>query len=330
MAISNLKSSLIYKGLPLLFGIFLILLLFSCLVGFWKTCVRDYSPQRLITDEKLIDLLSKSDMINEYDSINQKRLLTRVDLDNIIQTQKTIILRQQILIDDVRQEANNLINKMNGWLALWIGILALLGVILPIILQIKYHNDTKEAQEKQSQELERNKEELYKDVRCKITDINVKQAELDQAWKNKKEEINRKVEDIEKNFTAKLFLVNINKFEHIYDLPSLFTIEERKILLRQVWNEIILNFGQLIKDFCNNPTVLDKKASSNTISMALVLIIYLFTLIKKLSPYRLRVIDKLDMKGKKLISILNDPTTDNTDIREKLSSYFDSLRSVSI
>lgn len=49
---------------------------------------------------------------------------------------KNIEAKTDILVADLRQETNNIINKVNGWLAFWIAVLALLGAIFPTILQI--------------------------------------------------------------------------------------------------------------------------------------------------------------------------------------------------
>lgn len=43
--------------------------------------------------------------------------------------------RQEVLVDDHRQETNNYINKINGWLSLWILIIGILCVLLPVIVQ---------------------------------------------------------------------------------------------------------------------------------------------------------------------------------------------------
>lgn len=36
-------------------------------------------------------------------------------------------------LDDIRQETNNIINKVNGWLSFWLAMLALIGAMLPMI-----------------------------------------------------------------------------------------------------------------------------------------------------------------------------------------------------
>lgn len=38
-------------------------------------------------------------------------------------------------IDDLRQETNNNINKINGWMAAWMALLGILGIFIPIVYQ---------------------------------------------------------------------------------------------------------------------------------------------------------------------------------------------------
>lgn len=40
-------------------------------------------------------------------------------------------------LDDLRQETNNVINKQNAWLSFWIGILAIVGALIPLLFQLK-------------------------------------------------------------------------------------------------------------------------------------------------------------------------------------------------
>lgn len=49
--------------------------------------------------------------------------------------QKDIITRQEHLINDIRQETNNNLDKMSAWLSFWIAVLALLGVFVPFAFQ---------------------------------------------------------------------------------------------------------------------------------------------------------------------------------------------------
>lgn len=72
-------------------------------------------------------------------------------------------------LDDIRQETNNVINKLNGWFSFWMGILALVGVLIPAILQLKIQYDNKEKLKSELGklkvlQLEQEKAGLYADI----------------------------------------------------------------------------------------------------------------------------------------------------------------------
>jgi hypothetical protein len=51
------------------------------------------------------------------------------------------------LVDDIRQETNNNINILNGWLTFWMGLLALVGVFLPMVFQYKMKKEDEQKLE---------------------------------------------------------------------------------------------------------------------------------------------------------------------------------------
>lgn len=61
--------------------------------------------------------------------------LNRIDIILLKERVKTLERLNGNLVDDIRQETNNNINILNGWLSFWIGLLALVGVFLPMALQ---------------------------------------------------------------------------------------------------------------------------------------------------------------------------------------------------
>ena len=84
---------------------------------------------------------------NKIDSLTTKKevdkyLIPLSDILKVRESQKLLIMRQDQLIDDVRQETNNIINKMNGWLGFWMGVMAILGVFVPIACFKKHPHTT--------------------------------------------------------------------------------------------------------------------------------------------------------------------------------------------
>jgi hypothetical protein len=63
--------------------------------------------------------------------------LNRTDIKVLEERVKTLEWLNEHLVDDIRQETNNNINILNGWLSFWIGLLALVGVFLPMVYQYK-------------------------------------------------------------------------------------------------------------------------------------------------------------------------------------------------
>lgn len=61
-------------------------------------------------------------------------------------------------LNDLRQETNNVIDKQNLWLSFWLGILALVGALLPFFFQMKWSNE----QKREIEELKKHNEELEK------------------------------------------------------------------------------------------------------------------------------------------------------------------------
>lgn len=59
--------------------------------------------------------------------------------------QKELAEHYETAVGDLRTETNNIINKVNGWLGFWMGVLALVGAIIPFVMQLFNHRREKEA-----------------------------------------------------------------------------------------------------------------------------------------------------------------------------------------
>ena len=76
----------------------------------------------------------------------------------ILKVQSELLERQQDLVLDIRQETNNNIEKESAWLAFWITVLTIVGVICPLgyqILNFKNEKENLEALKKKTDELEK-------------------------------------------------------------------------------------------------------------------------------------------------------------------------------
>lgn len=112
-------------------------LILSTMSMYSKGCLieEDHKKQRETIDSISTILYSKYALIDlpKADSI------AHADYNELLKTMlghiKLVEDRQCESISDLRQESNNIINKVNGWLGFWIALLALFGSILPLIIQ---------------------------------------------------------------------------------------------------------------------------------------------------------------------------------------------------
>lgn len=96
------------------------------------------------------------------------------------------IHHQENTLNDFRQETNNIINKLNGWFAFWIAILAILGGIIPLIIQYAQY---KKSEDRLNESIRSNENSLsiYKnnvniciqDCNNKLDDLNYKTLQME-------------------------------------------------------------------------------------------------------------------------------------------------------
>lgn len=118
------------------------------------------------------------------------------------------------LLNDLRQESNNIINKWNGWFSFWIALLALLAGIIPLLAQIKVSAENRKDIEKSIEDLEKEKEAL--DTKNKRIIEN-----LSYELRCAKETFIKDVEEL-KEHTVRIELANM--------VASLRICEENKLL----------------------------------------------------------------------------------------------------
>lgn len=58
------------------------------------------------------------------------------------------------IISDVRQETNNNLDKLNTWLSFWIGILAVFGVLAPVVAEYRFRLENEKEWEKLKNEMD--------------------------------------------------------------------------------------------------------------------------------------------------------------------------------
>lgn len=162
----------------------------------------------------------------------------KATLDSIVQKMSDIDAKHcrnyDNALNDIRQETNNIINKFNGWMGVWIAVLALLAGILPLLAQYKAHLDAEKELAKNKEELRSEQKKAISEMKQEIEEIrrnmNTQLGNLQkQAAKNAISNVascisaardNRLIDDsIDRNVLWKRLLLLIKtQFRELYDI----------------------------------------------------------------------------------------------------------------
>lgn len=137
-------------------------LLLVCIMTFLGLIHQDVPyPYQAIPIELNITLTDSvtSSSNNYVDSISAK-------LQSIIH--KSHETNYEHLLNDLRQESNNIINKWNAWFSFWIALLATLVGIVPVIIQFKLHNHAEKRINNAINSLSSYEEKAEKNITKKI------------------------------------------------------------------------------------------------------------------------------------------------------------------
>lgn len=252
----------------------------------------------------------------------EKYLIPLSEVLKIKESQKLLLIRQDQLIDDMRQETNNIINKMNGWLGFWMGAMAILGVFVPIALQFKLYKDNRydaDKLEKDFKDLSSSYEIVQRtawaDIKAELIKNEIK---IDKRFNQIQSDYHRDIDKLQiVQFTAR-----IRCFHNIMDSPEIRTNELRNQLLAQNWSEIVTKVKQFI-DYYDNPTTTD--VNSYVMSVMLLQVASVLTSLKILIPRRMRLLESLSDESYNIIYALNTVPLDKSSIIKRLSNYQESL-----
>lgn len=259
------------------------------------------------------------------DSVGLAKPLTKGDMLRILKSQELVLDRQDVLVDDVRQETNNLINKMNGWLGFWIGIVALVGVFVPVALQFKLYRESKETEKELSGKI------LNSTKSCK--------ADLEAQAR----EIIGRIREI-------TFATLVRNFQNVFECPATQVQESRNVVLREILSKIKRRVEENIRLYCQriepsngNNTETDysdmDRISGNScedavteheLTVMLIQATNLINIIKRLSQHKNRNLDRMLLQITSLITDLNTPGVLQSSINSKLRDFCVSLRLLSI
>ena len=123
--------------------------------------------KEVIPEMRYIVLPSSINSIDSMAKINSEIARFDTKMDSAIKLINTwnnsCNERERLLrgLDDLRQETNNVIDKQNGWLSFWIAILALVGALVPLLIQMNMQQDLRHEYDKIDKELERLRSNRY-------------------------------------------------------------------------------------------------------------------------------------------------------------------------
>lgn len=146
-----------------------VLLLAMCCIMFIKSC--DYKPELPLTNNDTISV-----NVTKDSSLNVQSSKELDSLKCLLQKSKKEVYAEGI--NDVRQETNNIINKINGWLSFWLAILALIGGVLPVVIGWKQEQDNTKKFEDLKNDLANTKEASKNDIKERLEEIRDFKEEL--------------------------------------------------------------------------------------------------------------------------------------------------------
>lgn len=296
----------------------------------------NYYPFYSASDSLFFDQLTKKSLphrsiytktIIPVDTIyNIDSLLTQEDLQTILMMQQTILSRQNLLVDDIRQETNNTINKMNGWLALWLGVMAIIGVFVPIALQFKLTEDSRKEIENIKNKFDtetisiKHKFDAYTE--------NIKSS-FKQSEDNHKKELEQLLAESRRNILEHNFarvVATSRNIHHIIDNKEYKDQVWRKAILQDNWSDIIGLLKLYIEAFVDDKEL---RVSSYKMSMVLLQISDAIRVVMQDNRTRSRRLINLRDKIHTLIEKLNTPFIERSKIYTDLKSINQELHDLS-
>lgn len=271
-----------------------------------------------------------------------KYLISKEEVMRIQESQKLLYLRQDQLTDEIRQETNNMINKMNGWLGFWMGVMAILGVFVPIALQLKLYRENRDNDAKLRQEYKDELKRLRQETENYKTECErvqrTEQAELQSERLKIETDINKRFEEFRKEYEATIqdskeelkitkFTAIIRSFHNIIDSPEIKNTDLRNLLLEDNWKEIKKYVHQLIEDYSQDEST-DKPShfvNPYVMSVMLIQVSSVLTSFRILVPRRKRKLEILSKEAFDIIQLLNTHPINKEKIIRRLNNYRESL-----
>lgn len=253
-------------------------------------------------------------------------------LQQIYIDQDRIISQQEVLLNDVRQETNNFINKANGLISIWIGIFALFGILLPIVWQFRLRKEYKQAEEDLNNKIDRSHKEKNEEIDRSLKE---KSEEIDRSLKGKREEIDRSLEKVTdeiekaKREKEKAELNNLTRVLEVcndYRMIPNHTATLHAPIQNYFWYQVLKISGRIIEESFDegNHLISEKKEE------LLETLLLLFSIVRNYnigpSPHRKREYDQaIDRLRKEIYELCCNTTLSNTNYLNELKDLLNNL-----
>lgn len=240
---------------------------------------------------------------------------TREVIQTICDNHKYLTERYNELVNDMRQETNNNLNKLNSWFSFWIGILALFGVLAPIMAEYRFSVANRAEMEK---------------IKREATDL------INEIQKQ-----NKKIEENYKQYVAIIDSIDvktsINTLSISHDERLTNGIERRNQLREIIFKNTLNSLLCIVEDFRyynQNMNIDDREKQILYPDKQKVVLLHalvsLYSFLQKLKilkgHYQLRLIDNIQEELKVLIDdIVNHNGTDFNDILDRIKKVVENM-----
>lgn len=335
------KDRIVNRWFSAVVGV-MILQVLSCSIIFLTTCA-DFSSHKVCdrrwaelcdticrSGESLDNMLGTTIAVRPdghgvavaADSVAATYIFSKKDIDKVMDAHKALMARQDMLADDLRQETNNNINKVNGWLAFWMGVMAILGVFVPIALQFKLYRESRDREDLYQRRFKDTKTDVEKCIRQINTDFQSEIVRIESyLYKRMEKRVNDEIAIFE---PIKLYF-KVRTFNLLCKSSELKDVSSRGRILDESWREITDKFADLIDYFSSYKNNRDGSAHIDrefvyTFTVALVYVASALTTIKKLSNWRrTRRVNMAVDRVKGLIRIMYNPGMSYDGLKNELT-----------
>lgn len=197
--------------------------------------------------------------------------------------QAQILQRQADLVNDIRQETNNNLDKMAAWLSFWIAIIAIVGAVLPFAFQYFVMKREEAKFREMKREFQRTIDNKQRDFESKIEEF---KAELD-------------------NFRCQLESLDVKAYAR-----SMIVAKENRVAFEESGSDIehiyLARIRDEINDFRNRISEIHNWNDTRVSLLTLIIGVdnYLTAISHTADRFHKRKIDKLKDRVRRFVSIL--------------------------